>query len=72
MAEYILDTTDGIYNARTTGELVRCRDCTHHRCGRCDWLLMDTGGRTPKPVTFKPALDGYCAWAKRRDDGSRD
>lgn len=27
MAEYILDTTDGIYNARTTGELVRCRDC---------------------------------------------
>lgn len=27
MAEYIIDTTDGIYNARTTGELVRCKDC---------------------------------------------
>lgn len=31
MAEYIVDTTDGIYNARTTGELVRCRDCMHMR-----------------------------------------
>ena len=27
MAEYILDTADGIYNARMTGELVRCKDC---------------------------------------------
>ena len=31
MAEYIVDTTEGIYNARTTGELVRCRDCKHLR-----------------------------------------
>lgn len=31
MAEYILDTADGIYNARMTGELVRCRDCIHMR-----------------------------------------
>lgn len=27
MTEYIVDTTDGIYNARTTGDLVRCKDC---------------------------------------------
>ena len=27
MAEYIVDTTDGILHSRTTGELVRCRDC---------------------------------------------
>lgn len=27
MSEYIVDMTGGIYNARTTGELVRCRDC---------------------------------------------
>lgn len=27
MAEYILDTTDGIFNARMTGEIVRCRNC---------------------------------------------
>ena len=27
MAEYIVDTTDGIFHSRTTGELVRCKDC---------------------------------------------
>ena len=27
MAEYIVDTTDGILDARTTGEVIRCRDC---------------------------------------------
>lgn len=31
MAEYIVDTTDGILHARMTGELVRCRDCMHMR-----------------------------------------
>lgn len=71
MAEYILDTTDGIYNARTTGELVRCRDCSHYRRGRCDWLLLFTG-RTLPAVPFEPAPDGYCAWGERRHDGSRD
>ena len=29
MAEYIVDTTEGILHARTTGELVRCRDCVY-------------------------------------------
>ena len=29
MAEYIVDTTEGIFNARTTGEVIRCRDCKH-------------------------------------------
>ena len=29
MAEYIVDTTDGILHARTTGELVRCGECIH-------------------------------------------
>lgn len=67
MSEYIVDTTDGILHARTTGELVRCRDCEHYRRGRCEWLALDTGGRIAKPVPFKPAADGYCAWARRRD-----
>lgn len=71
MAEYILDTTDGIYNARTTGELVRCMDCSHYRRGKCDWLLMSTGRMLP-PIPFEPAPDGYCAWGKRGRDGSRD
>ena len=67
MAEYIIDTTDGIYNAHTTGELVRCGDCKHYRRGRCDWLALDTGIRIDNPVPFKPASDGFCAWASRKE-----
>lgn len=29
MAEYIVDTTNGILNATTTGRLIRCRECLH-------------------------------------------
>lgn len=42
MAEYIVDTTDGILHSRTTGELVRCRDCRYayeHHDARGRWLL---------------------------------
>jgi hypothetical protein len=67
MAEYIVDTTEGILHARTTGELVRCRDCKHYMRGRCDWLTIDTGGRIAKPVSFKPASDGFCAWGEKRE-----
>lgn len=65
MAEYIVDTTDGIYNARTTGELVRCRDCEH--------CVTDGEGRyvcASHRCTTTP--DGYCSWAERRHHGSRD
>lgn len=34
MAEYIVDTTDGILHSRTTGELVRCFERNRER-GRC-------------------------------------
>lgn len=68
MAEYIVDTTDGILHSRTTGELVRCGDCEHYRRGRCTWLALDTGGRTARQVPFKPAPDGFCAWAERREE----
>ena len=52
MAEYILDTTDGIYNARMTGELVRCGDCIHF--DRCPMRKGDGSG--------------YCWQAKRREE----
>lgn len=51
MAEYIVDTTDGILHARTTGELVRCGDCIHF--GRCPMRKGDGSG--------------YCWQAKRRE-----
>lgn len=66
MAEYIVDTTEGVLNARTTGELVRCRDCWYYLRGRCDWLLMLTGRMLPA-IPFEPAPDGYCAWGEKRD-----
>ena len=27
MAEYIVDTTEGVLDAKTTGKLIRCKDC---------------------------------------------
>lgn len=61
MAEYIVDTTDGILHARTTGELVRCRDCKH--------CLTDGEGRyVCMSLHYTTTPDGYCAWAKKRED----
>ncbi len=66
MAEYIVDTTDGILHARTTGELVRCRDC----------VFMETrqlfGGIDAKcyldpEFNIFDGPDGYCSKARRRD-----
>lgn len=73
MAEYILDTTEGILHSRTTGELVRCRDCAFF--GESDdmsfspwcWRDPDHAGHG-----WPTGEDGYCAWAERRRDGSRD
>ena len=52
MAEYIVDTTEGILHARTTGEPVRCGDCIHF-------------GRRPMR---KGDGNGYCRQAKRREE----
>lgn len=69
MAEYIVDTTDGILNAKTTGRIVRCRDCEHsyeHSDARGRWLLCNLSTyREVEP-------DGFCSWARRRRDGTRD
>lgn len=47
-----------------------CADREHYRCGRCEWLALDTWSRIVKLVPFKPASDGFCAWARRREDGN--
>ena len=64
MAEYILDTTDGIYNARTTGELVRCKDCELY--DREEGLCY----RDPEHCGYyRPACDdGFCAWAEPKEE----
>lgn len=67
MAEYIVDTTDGILHARTTGELVRCRDCVFLEMHR---LL---GGYAPMCHLMDGSdvicndHDGYCSKAVRRE-----
>lgn len=67
--EYILDTSEGIYNARTTGELIRCRDCRHLMTGKyhngksryvCASLLF--------PVT----PDDYCSFAEKREENKEE
>jgi hypothetical protein len=66
MAEYIVDTTEGVLHARTTGELVRCRDCFYLETRRllggvaATCYLMDGGD------VICRNLDGYCSEAVRR------
>lgn len=69
MAEYIVDTTNGILDARTTGEVIRCRDCKFFepkddmRPSWC-WRDPDHAGHG-----WPTNGSGYCAWAERRRDG---
>lgn len=62
MAEYIVDTTDGILHSRTTGELVRCGDCKHYNYERevgygwCDY----------HPKFYFRKTD-YCSYGERRE-----
>lgn len=69
MAEYIVGATGGILDARTTGEVIRCRDCVWGRaveqvgCVRLVDRANSDGLTDP---------DGYCAWGERRRDGPRD
>lgn len=75
MAEYILDTADGIYNARMTGELVRCKDC------RWACVPEDDGGYDVSLLACTWWMDvsrssgdlfveedDYCSHAEKRDD----
>lgn len=76
MAEYIVDTTEGVLNARTTGELVRCGECLH-AVGRdadglmvCDFWSSFCGGGT-----ISCGADEYCSEAEHRKTvrhGTRD
>lgn len=64
MAEYIVDTTDGILDARTTGEVIRCRDCVWGRAVEQVGCVRLVDRANPDGLTDP---DGYCAWARRRD-----
>lgn len=67
MAEYIVDTTDGIFNARTTGELVRCKDCRNLRT----FGGIRHGHYCARNLEDVEAGD-YCSKAERMGDGTRD
>ena len=71
MAEYIVDTTDGILDARTTGELVRCRDCVFMETRKLLGGIDVKCYLDPESNIFD-GPDGYCAQGKRRRDGTRD
>lgn len=67
MAEYIVDTTDGILHSRTTGELVRCRDCVYLETRRLfggDAATCCLDGYD----VICGSLDGYCSKAKLREE----
>ncbi len=63
MAEYILDTTEGIFSARTTGEIVRCRDCVWGRAVEKVGCVRLVDRANPDGLTDP---DGYCALGERR------
>lgn len=66
MAEYIIDTTDGIYNAHTTGELVRCGDCKRFSLDNSDHDYR-SGWWCHRWNTDMVEPDGFCAWASRKE-----
>ena len=69
MAEYIVDTTDGIYNAHMTGELVRCRDCKRFSLDNSDHDYR-SGWWCKRWYTDMVKPDGFCAWASRKEEGA--
>lgn len=63
MSEYILDTTNGILNAKTTGTVVRCKDCVYGRAVEQIGYVRLVDRANPDGLTDP---DGYCAWGERR------
>lgn len=67
MAEYIVDTTDGILDARTTGMVVRCMDCVWGRAVEQVGCVRLVDRANPNGLTDP---DGYCAWGERSESPS--
>ena len=71
MAEYIIDTTNGIFDSKATGEIIRCKDCAYF--GESDdmafspWCWRDTDHAGYGWPTNE---NGYCAWAERKGGGA--
>ena len=51
-----------LYGYPLTGEIVRCRDCKFRCLDEC--TRIDEGF---KDYWFAIELDGFCAWAKRKE-----
>lgn len=66
MAEFIVDTTDGIMNATTTGKLVRCRECVFMETRKHFGGIAVTCYLDPDGNLFD-GPDGYCSKAERRE-----
>lgn len=62
MAELIVDTTGGILDARTTGEVIRCLEC--------EWCnTHPNGARVCKRLFLRVHDDDFCSRATRRGSG---
>jgi hypothetical protein len=64
--EYILDTSDGIYNTSMTGELIRCRDCRHFLTGT--YHNDDKIRHVCASLLFPVEPDDYCSYAEKREE----
>jgi hypothetical protein len=68
MAEFIVDTTNGIMNAKTTGRLVRCRECLHAARRDPDGLVVcDFWSSLCGNGAISRGADEYCSDAERRE-----
>ena len=62
---YVIELGGDIGDIVTMHRLVRCKDCGH--------CLTDCEGRyVCASLRCTTTPDGYCVWAKRRGDDSRD
>jgi hypothetical protein len=62
MSELIVDTTGGILDARTTGEVIRCLEC--------EWCNTHPDGtRVCKRLFLRVHDDDFCSRATRRGSG---
>lgn len=66
MAEYIVDTTEGILHARTTGELVRCGECVFMETRQLFGGIAATCYLDPEGNIFD-GPGGFCSKAVRRE-----
>lgn len=71
MTECIVDITDGVLQASTAEEVVRCRDCrhlSHFRLLTQELYSCTRNADGNDDGSFLVEPDGFCAWGQRRED----